>query len=265
MPAAVLLALLLAAACSVKEDRRECPCYVHLMVDEFLRAGLPEAVVAFSSGGLGCTETLDLTVYEGEGYEQQLPRSPAKVAVAAGLASGKVEGESIVVPYGSEVDPLWQYVEEFVCEGDDKYLRAVPCKQYCTLTIVLTGIGDDDGGCALKVYAGSSDLGLYTGVPDGGKYCAEARRSGPMLYTVRIPRQAGNDLKLEISTAEGKDGLPAAEPKVLDLGREFSDAGYDWDRKNLLDASAVVDYARAEISFDIADWDIDGSFGNVEI
>ncbi len=32
-----------------------------------------------------------------------------------------------------------------------------------------------------------------------------------------------------------------------------------------MDASAVVDYASADISFDIVDWDIDGSFGDVEI
>ena len=34
---------------------------------------------------------------------------------------------------------------------------------------------------------------------------------------------------------------------------------------NLQDASALVDYSGAEISLSIGDWDVDGSFGDIEI
>lgn len=264
VPVEVFLALLLVLpACSVKEERTGCPCYVHLIVDEFLRAGLSEAMVAFSSGGLGHSETLDLSPYEGSSYEKQLPRSQARAAVAAGLENSRLEGEVLKVPYGLEADPLWLYFEDFECEGDDKYLLAAPSKQYCNLTIVVTGMDEEsEYNCSLQVYAGSSDVELYTGHPAGGKYHATARRVGPLVYAVRIPRQQGNELLLEISPPPTRN---AAEPMVLDLGDEFRRAGYDWGRHNLMDASAVVDYASADISFDIVDWDIDGSFGDVEI
>ena len=63
---------------------------------------------------------------------------------------------------------------------------------------------------------------------------------------------------------QGEDGQENLS-RVLDLGSEFRKAGYDWQRRNLQDASALVDYSGAEISLSIGDWDVDGSFGDIEI
>ena len=82
---------------------------------------------------------------------------------------------------------------------------------------------------------------------------------------MRIPRQSGYGLLLEILVPSGGEDGQENLSRVLDLGSEFRKAGYDWQRRNLQDASALVDYSGAEISLSIGDWDVDGSFGDIEI
>lgn len=265
-PAMVLALGLLLCSCSVKEDRRACPCYVRMEVGEFLHAGLPEALVSFSSGGGIRRSEVDLSEFRESGLVQSLPRGAAGAALAAGLDCMEVRGDSLVVPYGKEADPLWLYAEKFVCDGDEKHLQAVPCKQYCTLTIVVSGLEDvADHGMTLSVMAGSCALDIYSARPLAGAYRAVARRSGASAFQVRIPRQSGYGLLLEILVPSGGEDGQENLSRVLDLGSEFRKAGYDWQRRNLQDASALVDYSGAEISLSIGDWDVDGSFGDIEI
>ena len=84
-PAMVLALGLLLCSCSVKEDRRACPCYVRMEVGEFLHAGLPEALVSFSSGGGIRRSEVDLSEFRESGLVQSLPRGAAGAALAAGL------------------------------------------------------------------------------------------------------------------------------------------------------------------------------------
>ena len=209
---------------------------------------------------------VDLSEFRESGLVQSLPRGAAGAALAAGLDCMEVRGDSLVVPYGKEADPLWLYAEKFVCDGDEKHLQAVPCKQYCTLTVVVSGLEEDvDHGMTLSVMAGSCALDIYSARPLAGAYRAVARRSGASAFQVRIPRQSGYGLLLEILVPSGGEDGQENLSRVLDLGSEFRKAGYDWQRRNLQDASALVDYSGAEISLSIGDWDVDGSFGDIEI
>lgn len=265
VPAAILLALLMIpASCSVKENRDSCPCYTYLIVDEFIDAGFPRALISFSSGGELSRSMEDLPEYEERGYVQPLPRRTARAAVAAGLDCSVIRGDSLVTPFGLESDPLWLYGEEFVCESDEKFLTAVPYKQYCTLTIVVSGLepGEEYEG-TFRVRAADNAIDIYSRRPLKGEYLAAVRRSGTGVFSVRIPRQSGNDMILEFVGEKTGDKGPA--DRVIDLGQEFAEAGYDWKRPNLQDVSAVVDYASAEITLSVTGWDEDESFGDIEI
>lgn len=265
MPAALLpVLLMILASCSVKEDRRACPCYTYLIVDEFIDAGFPRALISFSSGGEVARSVESLPEHEHRGYVRPLPRRPARAAVVAGLERTVIRGDSLVTPFGLEADPLWMYGEEFVCESDEKFVTAVPYKQYCTLTIVVSGLGPgEEYEGTFRVRAADNAIDIYSRRPLRGEYLAVVRRSGTGVFSVRIPRQSGNDMILEfVRETAGKDGTV---DRVIDLGAEFSRAGYDWKRKNLQDVSAVVDHASAEITLSVPGWDEDESFGDIEI
>ena len=182
----------------------------------------------------------------------------------AGLERTVIRGDSLVTPFGLEADPLWMYGEEFVCESDEKFVTAVPYKQYCTLTIVVSGLGPgEEYEGTFRVRAADNAIDIYSRRPLRGEYLAVVRRSGTGVFSVRIPRQSGNDMILEfVRETAGKDGTV---DRVIDLGAEFSRAGYDWKRKNLQDVSAVVDHASAEITLSVTGWDEDESFGDIEI
>lgn len=266
MSAAAALALsAILCSCSVKEDRSGCPCYVCLSVDDFIRAGFSEATVAFSQGADSFREDMRLAEYAGGVYEKAFPRRTARLSVLAGMNDSMVSGNTLTVPYGLEADPIWMFCGTLDCAGDEEHVRAVPYKQYCNLTIVLAGLPVGTGyDCDLKLHASDGAMDIYTGTPLAVEYCATARKGADGVFSVRIPRQSGDEIFLEISGWVSPEGETMAG-SMVDLGREFRESGYDWTRKSLSDASAVVDYAGASVSLSVEDWNDDDSFEDIEI
>lgn len=265
----VWLALsLMICSCSVKEDRHDCPCFVHLVLDEFIRAGFRDASLSFDSGGNIFRDDVELVKYSGCPYEIALPRSETCMSVVSGSDGFVMEDNVLSVPYGQESGPLWLFHDRLDCSGDEEYVRAVPFKQYCCLTVIVSGLPpDEEYDCSMTVRADCCGIGLLDAGPVEGKYCATVRKTARNTFSVRIPRQSGNSLFLDI--LPGGNGPSAHRGGqtawTFDLGQEFSGSGYDWTKQSLDDVSAVVDCSRAEVSVSVEEWEFDDSFGNMEI
>lgn len=262
----VLVLSLFSVACSIKEDRSACPCYIYVVVDDFIEAGLDEALVAFSAGGNMDSEQLDLKQYAGSAYKRTLPRTEAKVAAVAGMVNTVLEGDHLVVPYGNEADSLWLYNEIFFCDGDEYRIRAVPGKEFCTLTLIVSGLEEDLAPeSTFRVTAACSAIDIFSRTPRAGAYSSIASRNEDGNYVVRIPRQSGYEILLEISVPQPEAGENADLFYSMDIGKKFMEAGYDWDRKDLLDVSAVVNFNEIDIELSIEEWVPDDSYDDVEI
>lgn len=260
-------AVFLSFSCSVKENRSDCPCYVNVNIDDYLKSGFDRALLSFSSGGLIDREEVDLSPFEGVGYEQAMPRRLGRVAVASGLSKTIVKSDTLLTPYGIETDPLWLFCEEFLCTDDEYRIESVARKQYCRLVIGVKGLAS--GGAydySFVVKGNCNAIDMYSATAIEGKYCAEAIRNETGIFSVRIPRQKKSELLLEVIDKKTLSSSGEYSVKfTVDLGAIFTASGYNWERKDLLDAEVSIDYANAQVSFRIEDWKSDDVFGDIKI
>lgn len=250
-------------ACSVREDRADCPCYTTVLVEDFLRAGFSAATLSFSSDRLVSREDILLFEYEDEAYVASLERRTNRTSLVAGLDRMQVRGDSLLTPYGFESDPIWLYSEKFFCGGDSYIVRARPHKQYCTLKIVEKGLSvGDRSSCSFRVKAEYCGIDLYGRQPLKGGFCADAQRALDGSSSLLLPRQGeGGVILLEVFAGSVLGG----EPFVIDVGTKLREAGYDWSLEDLKDVSVTVDYASAEISICIQDWEAENDFNDIKI
>ena len=126
-----MAALSLALACSVKEDRIECPVYVTVMTDEFVRLGMSEGLVTFSGTHVIDREDVSFLSILRSGYCQACPREYARAAVFSGAENYILVEEAMRVIPGCQAGPLWAYGESFSAQSDEYVIDATPHKQYC--------------------------------------------------------------------------------------------------------------------------------------
>lgn len=258
----LFFALQALTACSVKEDRTACPCYTSVQVGEYIEAGFSSAMLSFSSDRLVRRENISLAEHEDVAYVASLERRTHRASLVAGLDRMLIRSDSLLVPLGHDSDPLWLYSEKFYCAEDEYTIQARPHKQYCRLEIELEGLSSEDKTmCSFRVMAEACGLDLYSRSPLEGAFRADAVRGLDGRFSLLLPRQGDGGILLEVSG--GAAG--AADPFVVDVSSRLKAAGYDWTLEDLKDVSITVDYAKADISIKILDWNPDDIFKDVTI
>ena len=253
----------LCLACSVKEERSGCPCYAEVDVGGFISAGFSRALLFFSAEEPLLEEEINLREYEDDAYVTPLERRTNRAAVVAGVENSRIADDILSVPSGLEADPIWAFGETFFCGGDAYLIKAAPHKQYCNMEISVAGLDAADlYEFSFRVIADCNGLKLYDRTAVEGAYSCFARRSATGAFNVRIPRQSGGRILLEVY----RDSSPDVQEPVLvtEVGAEMLRNGYDWSREDLLDVSVGLDYSAAEVAIKIKDWIYD-EFWNVQI
>ena len=251
------LGLWLGVACTVREDRGDCPCYVDVDYRQVLRttrsgdaSGLVE--VAFfnpdrnwtTSHALGsCPEVEEVPVDKG---------SLRVVAVLHDQPRQKYLTNGTVITYaaGNEIDPLYVHTELLDCTEETTRCTLQPHKQFTTLTFT-----DEQDGALCRQY----HL-VVRGTTCGLDAADLSAVEGPYLYTVqesdgtgairvRIPRQLRDDLLLEF--------WEKREQRLLftcPVGLYLFAAGYNPDAEDLPDYDLRIDFRQALVYLRIADW-----------
>ena len=267
MAPALAFMLLLIPGCSVKELRDECPVYVTVLTDRFIRQGLSDGVVSFHAAEPIDREEISFLSYIGKGFLQPCPREYARAAVLSGLEHERIEGTTLYVPYGKQAGLIWSYGESFSVRADEYLIDAVPHKQYCLVKFLFdeSPVAPPDYPWRFRIKAGCNGLDIYTMKPVAGAYsCPVGPNSVGEWYGV-IPRQEDNKLMLEIFLPDAGSETEGRTDYVLDLGSRFEAAGYDWKRENLDDIAVRVGFTAAEIRVEVLDWTGDDTYRNIEI
>lgn len=260
-------AVLLAAACSVKEDRRECPVYVTVLTDRFVQGGLDAGTVSFSASSLIKRENISFLSVIGKGYTQACPRDYARAAVLSGLDNGRLMEEALIYPPGQQADLLWIGGETFSKNADEYVIDVKPHKEYCLVQFLF-----DESPRAPEAYpwrfrikAACAGLNIYTHEPIEGEYsCAVGPNAVGEWYGV-LPRQKDNNMLLELFLPYEGSETEGRLDYTIDLGKAFQKTGYDWTAEDLKDVAIKVGFASVEISVTIQDWEGDDSYLNEEI
>ena len=237
--------ILMLSSCSVKEFRGDCPCFLNLNVDDIVSAGeFRESLVSVASGSMVQHENIQLARYEGVGYELKVPRRMVHASLAAGIQKAARRNDTLIYSKNVEMDVLFAWNADLVCDDDMKYARPVLHKQYCNLILDILG-SDEDYDLALR--AGCNAVALLGLKPLAGEYSVPLRKKGLKRYEVRVPRQRDSWVLL--------DFICAGDVSVFDVGAGLAACGYDWSKADLDDAVVTVDMVQAKMSVSIKDWE----------
>lgn len=238
--------LLLPTACSVLEDRDECPCRLHIDL-----SGVPFAEVCLSlslpDGSWQESRTLTLP---GDGdLVVNVPRGKVDVLVVYPRSSGTFSGEGWEIPPGEDCPPVYLDAHRVDTSGEVASCAVSLRKNYCLLTLRLAS---DSGGEPFP-FRLTVD-GNVSGFSPGG-----APREGLFSYrlppfdaagetTVCLPRQKDASLTMEVLFTD-------EVLRHFALGELMARGGYDWSAPDLADAEMTLDYARTRLTLRADAWE----------
>ena len=245
--------LALLASCSIKEDRRGCPCLLTVDLSQILDAGItPTAwwdkglhivLFEFSTGA----ESRSFYPYEEamNEYIYRVAKGDVGVSGILGLDAGILSGREIRCPEGCQSDPLYVSGRTVSCEGEEARTVLEMDKQFTTVEI--TGLASFD--YRMEVTAGSSGLDILTCKALEGRFRYPLVCDEDGVVRFRLPRQETDDVLVLMYDRE--DGhLDNAFP----LGRYLTEIGYDWNAPSLADVSVHVDSVTISVSITVEGW-----------
>ena len=216
-PFLLLVISLALSACSVKEDRGNCPCLLSLIPAEAFEAmeENPGTELKLTLRGYAEEGTV---VEECFGIERvrdtlEFPVKKGELVMTAWLtcAGVTVSGERFLIPSGEEAQPLYACREVLEASGETVRFIPHPLKKYSTLLFL-----DDSGaevpfrGRKLIIRGRSCGLDLTTMQSVEGDFECPARAAEHLSgrgFQVRIPRQEDASLELELTAQTAGEAI----------------------------------------------------------
>ena len=256
----LLAGLALLCSCSIKEDRRECPCYLELVPDERMEA-CPQGRLMVSVFEGERTEFRTVftprQVDESDYGDISLKRGYVDVNALWGVFHGVVRGFNYMLPEGSQMDSLYASTRRGVdATGETAKASIFDAKQFCTIVIKLLPEGEESP-FELLFRGNVAGLDLRTLRPAHGVFRSSAQKQGPSLFSLRVPRQ--DDASLMLDFLQDDKTVFSFE-----LGRCILEMGYDWTAESLEDIELEIDYAHASISVIVGGWEMSWAY-SIEI
>jgi hypothetical protein len=230
-----LFLILATASCSVKEDREECPCALHIKLEN-----LPLHPVKVIVEGISGRE--EFLAYGDTVVLARPPKGVISIKAVAGATvnpDGKVE-----IPYGFDSPPVYLFTREMDLTGKDAdSLNVLLHKHFCELSLVFSG----PPGWGEPYWAevkGPVDGILWDGTPTDGRFSCRLDDG----LSIRLPRQSPDQpLLLNIT-------MPDRIVRTFDLGYCLELAGYDWDRSDLEDRTLEINLSVTALTLRIDSW-----------
>lgn len=239
--------LVLLSSCSVKEDRRDCPC---LLAMTFSR--IPELDsrirmnVSLTGNRTSCEEMIELGARPDTmcfSVRREL------VSVSALLSEKEDYILDMIIPFGSEAFGLYAGRVDIPCYGETAEGKLFLDKQFTRINLTLMGDGEDLSASRFAVRGNVCGWHISDWTPiDGNFYhCKQLDLRNAVSFTV--PRQLDDSMMLDLILS-GSGGVSAS----LALGKELSERGYDWTLSNLPDVSMVLQYSTVSLTIVSCEW-----------
>lgn len=251
-PFRLLLAVLsltsILCACSVREDRSGCPCFLTLDL-----SGLDAETLADS----GCEE-LVWTLMSGDTCiggripvddlpEEQLvevPREDAFLYVLAGDEGLFVPGEGLVIPSGSESPRLYAFAAAVETSRPELSVPICLHKRYARLEIRFREALRPGTECRLL-----------------GEVCGYDPMAEPLPGVFSFPVVPDRNGRCEVVLPAQADGSlllclyrNGELERAFSLGTYILESGYAWEAEDLEDISLEIDYLHAPVRYKVEQW-----------
>ena len=236
------LALFLAGACTIKEDRTGCPCRLVIGV----QGGVPPYYLLLTQGD----ESVRDTLFSGSAaFEQTVVRRPLQFRVYCSDASLFVPGWGLTIPPGQDCPPFWSAVRSIVADGERQAEIITLHKNHCRVSLVFKMEGKPVRAVPFQLMIRGTVAGYdLEDKPVTGIFQYAPQPDADGVFTFGLPRQSDTSLQLEIRDS---DGILRSFP----LGDYIAQGGYDWAAPDLADLPMEIDYARTQVTFRMALWE----------
>lgn len=240
------LLLLAGASCSVKEDRTDCPCYLHVTFADTEEDGAAE-LLGWRSEAL-FREKVRIPDCRPE-WVRPIGKGILAFSACKGMGKAIPEGHRIGIPLGSQADSLYAFHEEVDARGDDAAVRVTFRKQFATIFLDIRKEASVVQACRFTVEGNTCGFDRLDFSPLPGLFrCEPVPESGKAVVTFRVPRQSDDSLTVTI--------CPEEEPALtFPLGEYIRQLGYSWKTEELQDIYVSVDLAHGLTEVQVADWE----------
>ena len=237
---------LVVASCSVKEDRTPCPCWLGIHISPSLDYSRDLTVSAWNEDRI-FSQTVSVADYPDD-YEQTVPKGHVTVSAYCGRKVSTEERGRIIIPHGSDSDPVWAHLRMVDCMGEFAKDTVQMCKQWATVHLKIENSSDDEYPYSLAVVSDVCGFDIRDLSPIVGPFRHELTLDSEESCSFRLPRQRDDSRAVITVSSDGErlDDLP--------LHQWIEATGYSWHDRNLKDIYIGVDYVRAEVTIDIQGW-----------
>ena len=254
--AALLATTLVAASCSIKEDRSPCPCWLVMDITGCASHTTEISLSAWSTENL-FSDKVSVADYP-DVYERTVTKGMVATSAYCGLGESKAQGSRIIIPEGYQADMLKVHTNLVDCTGEFAKDSVQLNRQYATVYMSMKDESAKDVLHTMEVRGEVCGIDYVTLEPVEGpfRYRTEANDEG--IWSFRLPRQKESCGLSLVTFEEGtpKDDLP--------LDEWILKSGYSWLDKDLKDIYINVDYAIGKVSVVIQGW-VEGEYVDITL
>lgn len=253
---------------TVLEDRTACPSLLYFDIFNAGAFGTVDRVLVNAYRypdqlSLG-SDTTTIRALEGRSFSMDIREADAvRGSGVLGFRECRTEdGMRWTAPPGSSFDPLFRFSFLSVVEPEEFTVPVEFVKEHCCVTLQFLSAGDwsPDGGeeafpFEIVVRSGTCGLDALTGAPIEGTFTCTAREEKPGVFQLILPRQANDELLMELY---GKPGLYPIQGLAhsYNLGGLMKElGGISWQEKNLPDILIGINFKTTDFQVEVIPWE----------
>ena len=251
-------------ACSVKEDRSDCPCLLSIYPDpgidpdKFKIFGNTFLIRDLQSGEKYAHGLLSFDTYSyipQRAVTLRIPKS--RVSLCSVFSSSGAADEFITIPDGCQADSVFVHLSAIDCTGETAQDTLRLLKQWCSLYIHLDDSNRySEGDVRLEGRWNGFEAATLT--PSPGIFNFAPDTLSRNRFMIRLPRQADESLALEVRDPDS-DYI-----KTYPLGEYIAKSRYDWKKHSLDDIIVYIDNSSVRIEVLTMEWNNGTDYGTVE-
>ena len=243
-------------ACSVKEERSGCPCYLHV---SFAAPDTSGTAVLLGWDGTPLFREQVRIERHRPYWVRPIEKGTFTLTACKGVDAASLDGHQVTFRSGQQSDSLYAFHEPVDATGDLAYADVRFRKQFATVFLDIRKPADQIRSCTFLVEGNTCGFDLLDFKPVPGPFRFIPKpEEGQSIVSFRIPRQSDNSITVTVVRE-------AAASARIPLGELIEKLGYRWDTEELQDIYVAVDIVFGTVEIGIAGWEEGATFQLVEI